>query len=416
MNRGMERSTGSDEGESRYQRALAALKATAVPEGPSEDLVARSLAAMETSATPRSNTTRHWRRIVFTASKYAAVFLAAAAGWFLAANPLLRGAPVSFEEVAAKLRQAHTLAYTMTTRHGDDTPAQSVRLFFKEPGRLRCESVPAGGAVVVSDTVAARKLVLDPAAKTALLFTGNLPGEVRPGQPDIAAAAVADLRQLGQKKGQPIGEKTLGTVKAVGFRVQEGGGYERVVWADPQTHLPIQVDFSGPFGDKTIRSTIDNIQLDPELEDALFSLESPAGYTLQKQELAGADDKDDGTPEAAIRILLRSYAEGASGAFPKRIDDWQALAQSLKGKPGEAVQATAMRTANLVARMAALLFVAKDAYGYRPDGVKLGDADKVVFWYRLPGKPNYRAVHGDLTIKDATEDQVPAPLKPAPKP
>jgi hypothetical protein len=74
-----------------------------------------------------------------------------------------------------------------------------------------------------------------------------------------------------------------------------------------------------------------------------------------------------------------------------------------------------MRTANLVARAAALLYVVKNTYGYRPEGVKLGDVDKVLFWFKPPGKATYRAVTGDLHVKDATEDQVPAPLK-SPKP
>jgi outer membrane lipoprotein-sorting protein len=352
---------------------------------------------------------------MYTVLKFTAAAMVAAASWFLVPSPLLVGAPVTFEEVAAKLQQAHTLAYTVTTRLGNDASPQTVRLLFKEPGRLRCESVPAGGALVVSDTVSAKKLVLDPFTKTALILEGNLPGESRPGQPDLAATEVAGLRQLGQKKGEPVGEKDLGAVKALGFRVMEGTGLEQVVWADPKTRLPVQIDISGKFGDKVLQSTIKDIQLDPELDDALFSLEPPKGYALQKQALA-TGDKDDGSPEMAITILLRAYAEKSGGSFPKRIDDWGALAEGLKPKPDEAVQATAMRTANLVARAAVLLYIGKDAYGYRAERVKLGDADKILFWYKPPGKPNFRVVYGDLHVKDATEDQLPAPLKAARKP
>jgi outer membrane lipoprotein-sorting protein len=415
MNSGLNPPADSDGGEDRLARALAALKRTPIPEGPSGDLLARSLAAVQ-AADSRPINVYSWKNRMFTCFKMAAAVLAAAGAWFLVPGPLLVGAPITFEEVASRLGKAHTLAYTMTTRIGDDASPQSVRLLFKEPGRLRCEAVPAGGVVVVSDTVAARKLILDPAAKLALVLEGNLPGEVRPGQPDLAAVEVEGLRQLGRKKGEPVGEKTLGGGKVIGFRVAEGSGLEQVVWADATTRLPVQVDITGPFGDKTLHSTIRDIQLDPDLDDALFRLEPPKGYTLQKQALAPVGDKDDGSPEAAIPILLRAYAEKSGGTFPKRLDNWRALAEAFKPGPDEPAQAAAMRTANLLARAGVLLYHCKDAHGYRPEGVKLGDADKVLFWYRPPGKTVYRALSGALTFKDATQEQVPVPLKPTDRP
>jgi outer membrane lipoprotein-sorting protein len=408
--------SGAAAGDDRLARGLAALRNTDVPEGPSEEVLARTLAAIEAASGSRPIIPHSWRKPMFTILKYAAVIAVVAAGWFLVSSPLLVGAPVTFEEVAAKLQRAHTLAYTMTSRLGDSASPQTVRLLFKEPGRLRCETVPASGALVVSDTVAAKKLVLDPSTKTAFLLEGNLPGESRPGQPDLAASEVAGLRQLGQKKGEPVGEKEVGGVKAIGFRVVESPGFERVVWADPRTRLPVEIDISGPYGDKMFHGTIQDIQLDPELDDALFNFEPPKGYAVQKQALVPAGDKDDGSPETAITILLRAYAEKSGGTFPKRLDDWQAYGPALEPKPGEPRQTAAMRAANLVARVAALVFAMQGNYGYRPEGVKLGDADKVILWYRLPGKPTYRAVTGDLKLKDATEDQVPAPLKAPAKP
>ena len=61
-------------------------------------------------------------------------------------------------------------------------------------------------------------------------------------------------------------------------------------------------------------------------------------------------------------------------------------------------------------------FVLKGDYGYKPEGVKLGDADKVLFWYKPKGKETYRALFGDLHAADVTADQLPAAEKPQPKP
>ena len=51
-------------------------------------------------------------------------------------------------------------------------------------------------------------------------------------------------------------------------------------------------------------------------------------------------------------------------------------------------------------------------FGYKSDGVKLGDADKILFWYRPEGATQYRALYGDLHAADVTEDKLPEKPKP----
>jgi outer membrane lipoprotein-sorting protein len=340
----------------------------------------------------------------------------AAGGLFLAGRPLLVGAPVTFAEVVGKIQKAHTLAYTMTTQ----VPGQvkvPVRILFKEPGRMRSESVPATGPVVIFDSVAGRRMFLDPTAKTALLLEGSLPGEPKAGSPDLAVSEAEGLRHLADKKGELVGEKLIGKIQAKGFRVVQAPGYETLVWADPQTRLPVQVDVSGPFGDLTFHATISDIQLDPELDDSLFSLEPPQGYTPTKQSLAALGDKDEGTPESAISTLLRAYAQKNGGSFPKRIDDWRGYGEALvAANTKKPAMAEAMRVANVVARVQVFLLDRKGDYTYKPEGVKLGEADKMLLWYKAKGKETYRALFGDLRVAEVTADRLPAAEKPQPKP
>ena len=49
----------------------------------------------------------------------------------------------------------------------------------------------------------------------------------------------------------------------------------------------------------------------------------------------------------------------------------------------------------------------KDGFGYRSEGVKLGDADKILFWYRPEAGTGYRALYGDLHAADVSEDDLP---------
>ena len=39
--------------------------------------------------------------------------------------------------------------------------------------------------------------------------------------------------------------------------------------------------------------------------------------------------------------------------------------------------------------------------------VKLGDADKAIFWYRPKGAEKYRVIYGDLSVKDVAPENLP---------
>jgi hypothetical protein len=128
-----------------------------------------------------------------------------------------------------------------------------------------------------------------------------------------------------------------------------------------------------------------------------------------------AADEDAGTPEAAFIGLLRAYASASDGTFPKQIDDWKAYGEAIArkaakgGKPSQAdVMRLATKAAMLSARAAGYLFSLDGQYGYKPDGVKLGDAEKLLFWYKPKGKEVWRAIYGDLHAADLPADKVPA--------
>ena len=44
--------------------------------------------------------------------------------------------------------------------------------------------------------------------------------------------------------------------------------------------------------------------------------------------------------------------------------------------------------------------------------MKLGDADRIIFWYRPEGSEKYRVVYGDLHVGDVAADQLPEKPKP----
>ena len=46
-------------------------------------------------------------------------------------------------------------------------------------------------------------------------------------------------------------------------------------------------------------------------------------------------------------------------------------------------------------------------YHYAGKGVKLGDADTAIFWYRPEGSDTYRVIYGDLSVKEVAPENLP---------
>jgi outer membrane lipoprotein-sorting protein len=387
-----------------------ALRRTLIPDGPPQETISRTLAALNaktfSSATPFLSSTT-----VKSALKVAAAVLVAAGGVLYFALAPTAKATTAFAELAQKLRNAHTLSHRMTIEGPDLKTTFKGRYFFKEPKLMRNEL--DGGVVSILDGARAKQLILDPAAKSALLIESKAP------EPAAAAPAagglIESLRQLTEGDAKAVGEKVIGTVRARGYLVNKLG-VEMTIWVDPGTRLPLRIECLDHSQGKEFRMTLTDFQIDPVLDDALFSLDLPAGYALRKEEsnIFGMDDKTFLDPEKAASDLLRLFAEKAGGAFPKRLDD---ASEYQKLLPKQADQSKLpsgemLKVLHSYTRFVMAIRTLKAGFGYRSEGVKLGDADKIVFWYRPEGAANYRAIYGDLHAGEVAEDKLPEKPKP----
>jgi outer membrane lipoprotein-sorting protein len=389
------------------EREASALRDMTIPDGPSQSIVARTLTALDSESRGPAPY-MFWRnRTMFMALKIAAALLVTAGGLTFLVRP--NRAAESFAEVAAKLRDAQTLSYRMTMQApGRDKPETS-RMFFKAPGWVRSEAEPSGGPAAVLDTVHGKALITDPTARTAIVLAS--PPMNRGDKPDIATKSILDLRQLADKQGEPAGEKQIGTIQARGFRVHENG-LDLTVWIDPQAKLPLIIEFREKFGETTLQSELSDIQIDPKLDESLFSLEPPAGYTVQNAATKVATVVD------GVVKMLRIYAEANDGAFPARLDDvpgfQKAVAARAKATPktGGELQAEAFEIAQSMGMMLAVAHSQKDRYVYHPQDVKPGDAKAIVFAYKPDGSETWKAVYGDFHVADVAADQLPGKAEP----
>ncbi len=381
-------------------RAAEAIRRVPTPEGPSEQTIARTLAALRAAADAPAIVPLRRRSIMLSILKAAGVILATAGGLLCVVSFPPASATTAFTEVARKLQDAHTLSFRQTTKiTGQD--AQTAQISYMVPGLVRSEAEPVGGPVSIMDITHGKSLMLNPADKSALLLE-EPPAQGSPPKLDLAASMIEYMRGLAQKEGEPAGEKVIGDVRARGFRVKEQG-QDMTVWIDLQKRLPLLVEVTGRAAGLEFRIAFADIRLDPKLDDSLFSLEPPAGYAVRK---AGA--KLFMTPEEAVVRMLRSYAENTGGSFPSRIDDFNAYKQAFsKTKAKKVFEVEVLENASAAGIIAAFTQAMHDRYGYKADGVKRGDAASIIFWYKPAGQTKYRVVYGDLHVGDVGADKLP---------
>lgn len=389
-------------------RAEAAMRDAPIPEGPSPESLARTLAAVcAATDVPGPRSLRSRSRIMFVVLKLAAASLAVAAGVFYALVPSPAPASALFEQAVQKLQDARTLGVVQTVRiDGVDAPMTS-RVLYRAPSQVRTESEPVGGPISVLDLSLGKTMILDPAQRSALLV--DSPPRDEPGsRTDAATMMIEDLRRLADQRGEAIGERVIDGVRARGYRVEPDAslGQEMTVWVDPDSVFPVLVEASGRLGDRAYHFTFTEIRLDPPVDDILFRLVPPEGYALREATANLAM-----TPEQAIVKLLRLYADANDRAFPPRLDDPRVFGEAIAARrpAGEGpLNAEVLEFATAAGHLAVFLQQHRDRSEYRPEGVAFGDVDRILFWYRpVAGDGPYRALFGDLRFEDASAEGLP---------
>jgi hypothetical protein len=210
---------------------------------------------------------------------------------------------------------------------------------------------------------------------------------------------VEAMRSLAGHKGEPLGEKKVEGVACTGFR-SDVGGRKLVVWANKKTADPVRIEMTIAAGGGETTMVMTEIVLNEPLDDALFSLDPPADYKLDEREFEFP--KLDNLEEE-VAGLLRTYADNSGGAFPDSLFDWKALIDktSKDGKVDE-------KLIGKIGAISGALFARPDSFGYTGAGVKRGEKDKIVFWYRPENSKTHRAVYGDLRIEDVAAHKLPA--------
>jgi hypothetical protein len=175
----------------------------------------------------------------------------------------------------------------------------------------------------------------------------------------------------------------------------------------------VSMEFTMLLGSTTFKTT--NWEFDKSLDPSLFEQIPPQGYTLQQPlELGKASIKD-------VAATLRIWAQARGGTFPDDLSPARCSTE-IKSGPGAGSLAGPNDKQNVTKEQAdqdmqktlgrGFLFLAQHPQAvYAGKGVKMGDAQTPIYWFKAPGKDakTYKVIYADLSIREVAEE----PARPA---
>ncbi len=367
-----------------------------------------------------------------TVMKIAASIAAVVALGILTNSMLNSNRALAFEDIARAILKVDNASFevTVVTQELEEDSETSVKAkcIAQLPGQLRVEYPDE---VIIADFAADKALFLVPKDKAAKLLEGFSELKIieqpavflRQMQQHLRRAAKNNT--FGEIKYAKLGEKQFNGRSAIGYRIHDPKVlefYEYVdIWADAETVLPIRVEYT--LDNEATKVTLENFKYNQKLDPKLFSLEPPAGYQQMITDIWGILG-----PEALPTLedlvqALRVYADQTDGHFPLTLDTAEmvlTLSEArVKANPGktpfndgvgENTDPEMSQTVEDLLLSTIFTEILKQRgidYTY-VGGVKLGDKDRPIFWYKPKGSETFRVVYGDLSIREAKQ----APAKP----
>jgi len=255
----------------------------------------------------------------------------------------------------------------------------------------------------IFDTESAKMLTLHTEGKVAVYsdIQGHVQ-EITQNYMTFLLDIITEVQNNPDLEAKKIGEKEIDGQKVVGFLVRDV-----TIWADAETALPVRIEGQSP----SLSVIYKNFQFNIPVEklEPLVSMEIPDGYELVENK---GTEFDMGTPtEQDLVECLRIWAELMSdGNFPETIGMTEFTKQlpQVEAKLAESITSAEEGTQKGMTLGKGMLFhMTLNDKHYAGSGVKVGEADKAVFWYLPDGADTYRVIYGDLSVKDVAAENLP---------
>jgi len=228
---------------------------------------------------------------------------------------------------------------------------------------------------------------------------------------------IEELRTLPDRADELLGEREMDGRRVLEFVVTEEAT-RMTAWVDAETWDLVRVEAEMGPG---VRVVMTDFQFNVDLDDALFSLAPPEGYTR----LGFRPDLSEPNEQDLIRLLRFWAKRDRDSLFPLTLDQAKltkaAVEMARAAKPATPPdQLTEEEINQFVSQVAReIMFVtrgtmfaaqmkAENDWHYAGAGVQLGAAATPICWWRPDGSETYRVVYGDLSVEDVAPEEVPS--------
>jgi outer membrane lipoprotein-sorting protein len=376
----------SDPGDETLEASFSAMRARAVPDGPSEAHIAETIAAMSL-AEQKLNSFWRMNNMRFITRMAASVLLVLGAA--VVAILMLRSPDLTFADVVETVRNAQSMSFVVMTGAVPNAPPTRMKML--ENGRGQISMRSDDGTRMVMDTTTGHMVIEEPRIKTAVVMDmKNMPK-----RSDDPRDLIEKFKKLQGNSATDLGKTEIDGRKAEKFHaVQEG--IEYVIWADPHSHEPIRVDIVMSVMDKKMTVSMSDFEFNPPMTGDEFDMEVPKGYAVQNISFAMPDINNG---EQNTVDLLRGYARKSEGKFPAKLDDMSPYMKLvMKNSTTRASDDDIQMIVRFQFVKHFLGTLPKGQWKYLGAGKEMGDRQTMIFWYK--SAKGYRAIFGDLTARD----------------
>jgi outer membrane lipoprotein-sorting protein len=263
----------------RLEQALEALRSTPVPEGPSPDLVASTLGALQPHVAPAGMARTHERRrLMFRIAGYSGVAATVLALGGLAGFCVFCLTPaLTFAEVVQNVKDAKTVSFTVKQKLGNQPELESKMGIRGDIIRYEL----ADALIMIVDTSKRKGIELDLTRKVAkaIDLEGAVPAEVLQNPIE----QLRNLKESNKDRVEQQNDEELDGHKCQVYSVK--GARAGILpdrfklWADAKTGLPVKIHATDDDGKTSL--LFENFAWDKPLADDLLSMAVPRGFTLE---------------------------------------------------------------------------------------------------------------------------------------
>ena len=352
----------------------------------------------------------------------------------------------AFADVAKALENIRTATYDGSTEMKGPMSGQTTSItmkgFFLAPSSERIEMSTSFGfakdktsSIMILDHQAMKGLTIVPEQKlAATIDLSKIKKSAGPSDPfDMARQLVRDGSSSPGNVAS-LGKKEIDGHPAIGFRIH-GNMADQTFWVDPQDARLVRVEFDYPNGSG--HGVMNNFRYDMELDPSLFSLEPPAGYTVQTQtvEMPVEDDlistlrliteHNDGTFPSALGMTNKEFQQAIQVASMAEIQKFIKTPEAEKLLKDLQARYSNDQDGFMKAWMKAMMpftqkltqkymqgmnfynmLTANNDSHYAGKDVKLGTPDWPIFWYKPTGAEKYRVIYADLSTQVMSPDDI----------